>query len=176
MQERVLHAAIFNDATEIEKAFHIFKQALLNQPFTLSGKTPLVRKLFDEVLLWQTHENLFKEGSQHSETVVIESVSSLTDIFIYYASHLEDQALFAFLWLNYLKIMLHFAEEADSKDIEGIMLAVREHLKRVIELLITAETLKESDAKLWKTTWEIVGAFYKNLKAEILDKKGESKQ
>jgi len=52
----------------------------------------------------------------------------MTDVFIYYASSIanqpdkdhtqqqlnDNQEMFSFLWLNFLRVLLHYAEEATS--------------------------------------------------------------
>jgi hypothetical protein len=62
----------------------------------------------------------------------------------------------------------------------GVIVAVHDNIKRVIEFLISQGVMEEppigeagaETAKLWRTTWDIVGAFFTEMKGSIV-KKGE---
>jgi hypothetical protein len=81
--------------------------------------------------------------------------------------------LFAYLWLNLLKVLLHFAERANSTEFYDLIQCVEESIKRVLEILIESKALVENSDnedknKLWKTSWEIIGAFFTDMKQNVL--------
>mmetsp|Transcript_43349 Transcript_43349/g.41762 ORF Transcript_43349/g.41762 Transcript_43349/m.41762 type:complete len:163 (+) Transcript_43349:2342-2830(+) len=140
-----------------QKAFNCLKNALFNQPFDIDLKNQnYIRKLFSDTIFWLTFENIAvyqfslpakdQQDSLHEEADISDDnleafcgicVTSLSDIFIYYISHLKEsyekieekeaeqeedfQALFTYLWLNYLKILLQFIEKSSNKDFHHLI-------------------------------------------------------
>ena len=51
----------------------------------------------------------------------------------------------------------------------AIVVAVHDNIKRVIEFMVLQGAIAEDD-KLWSKTWEIVGAFFTEMKASICAK------
>ena len=100
----------------------------------------------------------------------------MTDVFIYYALSIatssiqsdteqtqqqltDNQEMFSFLWLNFLRVLLLYAEEATSlgqgqqhnQSVLPLQQAIQENIQRVMEFLITQKLLVEevsSDATL----------------------------
>lgn len=89
----------------------------------------------------------------------------------------EDQAgekeffkLFQSLWFNYLKHQLAYLER-----LKPLTRAIKENLKRVLQVLVKEERLHGAGAlqegtrkyKMWKKSWDAVGSFYPNIKDEV---------
>ena len=100
-------------------------------------------------------------------------MSNLSDIFIYYVASLpreeEARELMAYLWLSLLQVLLHYAERGNQRDMHAVVVAVHDNIKRVIEFMVLQGAMIEDD-KLWGTTWEIVGAFFTEMKASVCAK------
>eukprot|EP00347_Sterkiella_histriomuscorum_P023819 403333278 len=154
-----------------------------------------LQKLKEEVKAASNHSSKNEEDIQESAEEQLEQlcqicVNNISDIFIYYVSmilkepsliHEIDtskeeesvQKLFSFLWLNLLKVLLHFGERSNNIDFQGLIHSVHDNIKRVIEFLIQLDILKEDSqnqemARLWKTTWDIVTAFFSDMKVQVL--------
>lgn len=92
----------------------------------------------------------------------------MTDVFIYYALSIADnsreaekepnaqqltdnQEMFSFLWLNFLRVLLRYSEEAqslsqdnqNSQSVLPLQQAIQENIQRVMEFLITQKLLLE---------------------------------
>jgi len=74
-----------------------------------------------------------------------------------------------------LKALLHFAEKGNEKDLHGLVVCAHDNIKRVIEYLIQSEILKFKEqeqnneiSKLWKTSWDIIGAFFTDMKSSVV--------
>ena len=95
-------------------------------------------------------------------------VVTMTDVFIYYALSIADnsreageepsvqqmtdnQEMFSFLWLNFLRVLLRYSEEAqslsqdnqNSQSVLPLQQAIQENIQRVMEFLITQKLLLE---------------------------------
>ncbi|CDW90832.1 sec7 domain containing protein [Stylonychia lemnae] len=235
LQEKILYNQVTKRHEIVAiQGFNVVKNLVLNHPFDIDTKNfTYIRRLFADILFWQTFENLSQEippsnaiGSQSSKAIEevkkqsstavalnnddsdeefdenIESqleatcqfcVNNLSDIFIYYISiifrdplvaHQPDRAnsenpdessqkLFSYLWLNLLKVLLHYGEKSHTKDFQGLIHSIHDNIKRVIEFLIQQGILRDDSPnqdmqKLWKTSWEIIGAFFVDMKIQVL--------
>ena len=95
-------------------------------------------------------------------------VVTMTDVFIHYAHSIADNAkqaetepnaqqiadnqeMFSFLWLNFLRVLLRYSEEAqglgqdhqNSQSVLPLQQAIQENIQRVMEFLIAQKLLLE---------------------------------
>ena len=131
-------------------------------------------------------------------------VVTMTDVFIYYASsiatnsnqpdkeqtqqHLSDtQEMFSFLWLNFLRVLLRYAEDATSlsqgqlhnQSVLPLQQAIQENIQRVMEFLLTQKLLIEEEVgadasaietqkhELYAKSKEVIGVFWQAEKKSI---------
>ena len=94
--------------------------------------------------------------------------------------------MFSFLWLNFLRVLLRYSEEAqglsqdnqNSQSVLPLQQAIQENIQRVMEFLITQKLLLEevsSDAsqiesqkhELYTKSKEVIGAFWSIEKKQV---------
>lgn len=87
-----------------------------------------------------------------------------------HAAEKEFFKLFQSLWFYYLKHQLAYLER-----LKPLNRAIKENLKRVLQVLVKEERLHGAGAlqegtrkyKMWKKSWDAISSFYPNIKDEV---------
>jgi hypothetical protein len=180
------------------QTFNLLKNSILSHPFHVEVRHfGQVRRVFAEVLFSQTFESLRainervmiqpaegdeSDGDSHYrlEQMCMIAVNNQCDIFIYYLATAYSQPaspehfqLFNYLWLHLLKLLLNYAEQANALQLNALVVCTHDNVKRVLDFLLQQNILGEDEVgsemdKVWTRTWDSVGAFFKQMKGQVV--------
>jgi hypothetical protein len=70
--------------------------------------------------------------------------------------------------LSLLKQLLDFSERAHNIELHGLVVCSHDNIKRVVEFLIQQEILLPENSALWNKSWETIGAFFRDMKDQVV--------